>query len=475
MASAASIFPEIAGFNPTATLQQGQLRQQQLGLNAIQAQRQQAEIPLIQQQTQQAGLQNQLVQQQINDQKAIGAAWAQWDPDQDPSGQGLLRTAVRNGATPQSVMAVQQHLAAYNASLATADKTRLENQKMRDDDYAGKMQAIIDADPAQQEQLWQTHLADFAKDAPGEQIPPHFTAQDAKTFLNLHQFRSQQIENELKQREAAEAGAKTAADVQQTQLAADQYNREQAARANPNDPNAQAAALTAEQRSTQALKQAELQKQTETLQESIAQHHAENTLRQKQINIEQDKDRRDQAIYDQIYGPGANEALIGVEPKLRLPATQAAQKAADDYNKSVAASRDISTLISEARSGNKAAYANIPIEGVLQITTSRGTTRINRNELEAYAGAGSIFDRIEGKIGKWTAGASIPPDILKDLQDMHNSFESNAAKAYDSRLSSVNQNYHSHFKSVAPAANAPAATAPAQQIRRYNPSTGKLE
>lgn len=266
--------------------------------------------------------------------------------------------------------------------------------------------------------------------------------------------------------EAAAKIAEAAKTEQATGEAAAQMAREQTAREQPENPAAQAAALTAQQRTEAEVKKAELERQTRMLEETVAQHKAENSLRGRQIDIEQAKNQREQAIYDQTYGSGANEALVGVEPKLRVPATKAAQDAANEYNKAVAASQDIASLISEARAGNKAAYANMPVEGVLQITTSRGTTRVNRQELEAYAGAGSAFDRLAGKIGKWTTGASIPKDVLNDLEAMHGEFAKNAAANYDRKLQSVNQNYHSNFKAVPGASGA-------KTIRARDPQ-GKL-
>jgi hypothetical protein len=61
--------------------------------------------------------------------------------------------------------------------------------------------------------------------------------------------------------------------------------------------------------------------------------------------------------------------------------------------------------------------------------------RINRTEVEGIEGAGSVFDRIQAKIGKWTQGQPIPPDLLNDFDELNktltNSGYRNYSDAYD--------------------------------------------
>jgi len=84
----------------------------------------------------------------------------------------------------------------------------------------------------------------------------------------------------------------------------------------------------------------------------------------------------------------------------------------------------------QLRAENKAAYANVPLEGALDITTSQGTKRINRTEVKQYAGAGSLFDKISGAVGKLTKGASIPNNVLDDMNTLSQILEGNAYKKY---------------------------------------------
>lgn len=175
---------------------------------------------------------------------------------------------------------------------------------------------------------------------------------------------------------------------------------------------------------------------------------ADEAAARSRIGLEAARNRREQQIYEQTYGEGSNEALRGVEPKLRVPATKEAQKAADEHEKAVAAQRDMETFIDLAKSGNKEAHAYLSPEGVLTLNTGRGVTRVNRQEMEAYAGAGSLFDTIAGKVGKLTSGQSVPPDVLNDIAGLHQRISQNSASTYNDKIKSINQNYRSNFKPV---------------------------
>jgi hypothetical protein len=171
------------------------------------------------------------------------------------------------------------------------------------------------------------------------------------------------------------------------------------------------------------------------------------------------KETREQHIYEQTYGEGANQALVGVEPKLRTAATSAAQKAANDYQDAQRAADDIKTFVDAARSGNKIAYSYLPTEGVLTLNTGRGIKRVNMAEIQSYGGAGSALDRLQGFLGKQVSGASIPPDLLNDIENIHAAVQQNAVKGYNAKLEGINQNYHANFKPVPGGEAKPAAAA----------------
>jgi hypothetical protein len=106
------------------------------------------------------------------------------------------------------------------------------------------------------------------------------------------------------------------------------------------------------------------------------------------------------------------------------------QKAATTYLTAKQRASEMTDFINAAKSGNKAAQANVPLEGALDITTSQGVKRINRTEVEQYAGAGSLFDKISGEVGKLTAGKPIPDNVLDDMKQLSDILNKNAYKGY---------------------------------------------
>ncbi len=169
---------------------------------------------------------------------------------------------------------------------------------------------------------------------------------------------------------------------------------------------------------------------------------------QGRLGVEQKHADIAQNIYDQTYGSGANPALQGVEPKLRVQASTAAQKAADEYTKAVESTGNMKSILDLARSGNKVAYAYAPTTGVLTINTANGVKRVNMAEIKSYGGAGSALDRVEGWLGKQATGASIPKDILDNMEQVNKTISDNAGSAYNTKLGSINQNYRSNFQPV---------------------------
>ncbi len=166
------------------------------------------------------------------------------------------------------------------------------------------------------------------------------------------------------------------------------------------------------------------------------------------LAVSQEHARIARQIYDQTYGEGANPALTGVEPKLRSQAVTQAQKAADEFTKAMESSAQVQTFIDMARKGNKAAGSNLPMMGAESIQALNGIKRINRAEIAQYEGAGSLLDRIQGRIGKLIAGQPIPADVMKDIEDLHKAIAGNATNAYNTRLNGINQNYRSSFQPV---------------------------
>lgn len=106
-----------------------------------------------------------------------------------------------------------------------------------------------------------------------------------------------------------------------------------------------------------------------------------------------------------------------------------AQQAYRDVEEKTA---NMDNFLGLAKGGNKAAAQMVPVEGALQISTTAGTKRINRTEVEAYGGAGDLYDRIMGKIGKGVSGKGITDDVLDDMKTLSDVLKKAGWEKYNS-------------------------------------------
>jgi hypothetical protein len=90
-------------------------------------------------------------------------------------------------------------------------------------------------------------------------------------------------------------------------------------------------------------------------------------------------------------------------------------KAEDDYRTAAQGADTMRGMLAQAKIGNKMSAQMLPLEGALEITTAQGVKRINRTEVDQYAGAGNLFDRVSGEIGKLKSGEPIPANIRNDI------------------------------------------------------------
>jgi hypothetical protein len=99
-------------------------------------------------------------------------------------------------------------------------------------------------------------------------------------------------------------------------------------------------------------------------------------------------------------------------------------------------------MLAQADAGNKMSAQMLPLEGALQITTAQGVHRINRTEVDQFQGAGSLFDKIQGELGKVSAGQPIPPNIRNDIRKLVAAQEKQAYSTYKGAYDSAAKRYH---------------------------------
>jgi hypothetical protein len=175
------------------------------------------------------------------------------------------------------------------------------------------------------------------------------------------------------------------------------------------------------------------------------------------------------AQMQQKMAAGSNAALANVPQHLIQPAIADATKAGTDYAQAKSVSDRLQAMMEAAHTGNVVSYQLIPEEGALQVTTSQGVHRINMAEIQNYGG-GSLWQRLEGHIGKTLTGDSIPDSVLKDMSEMQKIQSEGARSKYENTLKTINQNYGASFKPVEMETMKPPASA--GQTKSSGPPSG---
>lgn len=100
-------------------------------------------------------IQTQQAEQGQRDQQATTKALQDWD-GQNPN--DLPHLILKNGGSSNAVLNAQGKLIDMRQKAATLDEVTLKNEQTRNDQYRGRVQSIIDADPGQQNALWDAEI-----------------------------------------------------------------------------------------------------------------------------------------------------------------------------------------------------------------------------------------------------------------------------------------------------------------------------
>lgn len=153
------------------------------------------------------------------------------------------------------------------------------------------------------------------------------------------------------------------------------------------------------------------------------------------------------------------EMFAGIsDPSSRRTAQADYQKLTADYLDKAQSSQQLQDFITAAQSGNKAAPGLIPLSELRSIVN-----RVNRSELDAVSsGAGSLLDRVQGKLNGLVDGQPIPPDVLADTGRIAQVMAKNARASYENKVAALGATYGGGVRPVA---------APGAETRTYNGAT----
>jgi hypothetical protein len=321
-------------------------------------------------------------------------------------------------------MSYGQQLLAHKQALLKLTDAQIDTQTKVYNQLDGQLQGFKKLSPADQASQWPQYRQQVLQVAPhlANSIPQGTpTKEQLDSFDAMLLGGKNSIDNEMKNREvtAKESEASTAKVKAETEAAEFKAKL-------PNQPL---------NRVTQEIEIA-TNPQIQASKEKVA--AAEGAAR---ANLEASMAR------------GSNAALANVPPHLIAPATADATKAGTEYAQARSVTERINKMVDAARKGNVVSYQLIPEEGALQVVTAQGIHRINMAEIQNYGG-GSLWQRMQGHIGKELKGASIPTPVLNDMVEIQKIMAEGSFSKYDNSLKVINQNYGSNFRPIDMESNA---------------------
>lgn len=385
----------------------------------------------MQQQQQMQQLQQQKEQIALADQQASTKAMKEWDGKDINELPPLI---LKNGGSANAVFGAKQTITKLNQEAATADEATLKNQATKNDLIAGHLEAVKTAPVEQKQQAYSAAMQDLTKKGfiKQGQLPDQYPgddqlAQAEKTFMGQKAI----VDQELEKRKTSATELTANARAMSSQTAADEFKAKMDPTSPMYAPSNSAVAMGTAPGATQ-IKAGEADQAGK---KSAAEAQAKQPI-----------DVQTEVLKQLALQKMAPAALGNVKPSLIGPATAAYTKAGEDYAGAVQSAQNLSDFIKEAKSGNKEAVKIVPLQGALEITTAQGVHRINRTEVDQYGGAGSLYDRLAGKVGGTISGKDIPDNVLNDMDALQKQVAQNATILHANKVATINQAYGSKFE-----------------------------
>jgi hypothetical protein len=341
--------------------------------------------------------------------------------------------ALQNG-----MLAVQQHVSEIAKNDAATKASNLETVTKQHDAARGQLMSIINGPQADKQTNWAKEIASAEQSGtiPRGQFSNVYPGDEAAQALADHMALGSVLAKETTEKMSATGSYLRGA------TAANDFAAKQNPQSPLYSPTPAAVSLGAQQGNSTM----------QSIQSGQAAQAGNVAGAEAKAKLPYEVEARRQGAIAQVQAQASqyagNSALAKVQPHLVPAAVADATKVAQEYADAAAAADDMKTFIDLARAGNKIAYAYSPTEGVLTLNTARGVKRVNMPEIASYGGAGSAFDNVMGFLGKKATGASIPADVLNDMESLHGAIASNAQTKYQNKLAVINQNYGSNFTPV---------------------------
>ena len=374
-------------------------------------------------------------QQDLKDQQAYAAAFKQWDPSKPDELPGLI---AKNGGSGKAVGGAYAQSWQFKKDAATAYKDQQQGNS-----------AAFDA-MNKQADLLAGHI-DTLKQLPDDKLPGAIlpTVQTAIEQGLIPRAQAPQALQQAQQiSQLAPAQIRPALDAMEKQAQGRKAILEQ---------TAQQATIAKEQAAT-ALSQAQIpgaqaESVTKQAEAAVAPQTAKRGIQQQRSEIAKNQAQNGEAAANTVYKKletqylqNAPPGLQGVRPDLQRAAAADYAKTSEEYASAHQAAQSLSDFINAAKSGNKEAVKIVPLQGALEITTAQGVHRINRTEVDQLAGAGSLYDKVAGKINGAISGKSITDSVLNDMQTLEQTIDKNATTLHSNKVKVINTTYGAHFE-----------------------------
>ncbi len=116
-------------------------------------------------------------------------------------------------------------------------------------------------------------------------------------------------------------------------------------------------------------------------------------------------------------------------------------KVATPYQTALASAQTMRDTVAAAQGGNKVAANLQNLETAMAAIRAQGLNRINTTEIGVAANAGSLWDRIQGRVGALVAGKPVPADLQQDMLKFADILEKSATMKYQKGRTSLQQVY----------------------------------
>ena len=119
--------------------------------------------------------------------------------------------------------------------------------------------------------------------------------------------------------------------------------------------------------------------------------------------------------------------------------TKYADEVAKPYRAALQSAQTLRDVVEAAKAGNNIAGAMQNLQTAMTMIRDNGLNRINAQEIGAPAAAGSLWQRLQGRLGALTSGASksVSPDLQRDMVQFADLLEKQATANYRKGRSSV--------------------------------------